>query len=159
MLPRLAAAVSRTMVRMRLFSSGIALKISIVRGTKVSSATSFVTSMELKKHISMSTKPSLRTFPVLLSMYCVAVSKTPVLRSPATAVMSEKSWMSTVLLQYPAYSESGGMMNIVITAATNEITNTGCERKKSAAFFTALFKSVPPENGRFHAGLPEPQSL
>ena len=99
--------------------------ISNVSGTKVSSATSLVTSIELKKHISTITIPSLRTVPVFFRIYPVALSKTPILLNPATAIISANSSIRTARFMYPGYELSGGIMNMVINAAANDITSTG----------------------------------
>ena len=72
-----------------------------VKGTKVSSATSFVMSMELTKLMSTSSVPMLRTLAALTHRTCAILAKSPAPRSPAITVIRQYSSASVRKLMYP----------------------------------------------------------
>lgn len=78
-LPKFAATVSITTVKISLFSLCPLISI-IVKGTKVISATSFVISMEVKKHTAHSAAAWLRVFFIRLVTMSESLSKVSVKR-------------------------------------------------------------------------------
>ena len=87
--PRFAAAVSRTTVRIQI--SGMLRNSAMVSGTRVSSDTSFVTSIARKKHISTSAAPRLRVLWNRLVSVPASLENAPMLPKPCTAAIRQNS--------------------------------------------------------------------
>ena len=83
MLPRLAAAVWSTTVRIRSCPRPVIPNSTTAKGTKVSRATSLVMSMELKKVRPISTRPRARALPARRQTRRARASRAPAFRSPA----------------------------------------------------------------------------
>ncbi|BCJ99224.1 hypothetical protein bsdcttw_22650 [Anaerocolumna chitinilytica] len=84
-LPRLAAAVSKTTVKISLSINPDAVNKIMVKGTKVISATSFVINIEEKKHRRVSTKHSVLAFLKRGMTAKASASKRPMLFRPEMA--------------------------------------------------------------------------
>ena len=120
--PRLAAAVSSTIVRIA--TSGIPRKSARVSGTSVNSDTSFVTSIARKKHIVTSAAPSDR---VLWNRFVSApesLVNAPMLPNPCTAAIRQNSSPSVDQSTYPRYPASGGVNIIEMSAAASAMHST-----------------------------------
>ena len=83
MLPRLAAAVWSTTVRMRSCPRPVIPSSTTAKGTKVSRATSLVMSMELKKVTAARVTPRARALPARRQTRWAIASRAPAFRSPA----------------------------------------------------------------------------
>ena len=79
-----------------MFSFFMSEKSRRVNGTKVISATSLVKNIDDTQHIRIIINESLRTVLTFVSNKCVALSRIPACRSPATAVINAKSCIRTV---------------------------------------------------------------
>ena len=95
MLPRFAAMVCNTSSGMAARRQSNVSRSSSVKGTKVSSATSLVTSMALKKGSSTSVTASVRPPPPRDSNLQASHPKAPQERNPATTAIRHSSRHST----------------------------------------------------------------
>ena len=93
-LPRLAAMVIRTTV-IAVPDGQAACITPIHSGTNVSSATSFVSSMEEKKHSKMNKRPSRRDEEARRRKNEEIRAKMPASRRPLTTAIRQKSKIST----------------------------------------------------------------
>ena len=89
MLPRFAATVCRTTMRIRCFCRPDIVRTMTAKGTNVSSATSFVISMELKKLSSTNNIASVRSLPDRSQTSRARCSNRPACRRPATTVIRQ----------------------------------------------------------------------
>ena len=89
MLPRFAATVCSTTMRMRSCVRSAMPSTTTANGTKVKSATSFVISIAAKKLSSTSSSPIARTLPAFSHSVCARCAKRPACRSPATTVIRQ----------------------------------------------------------------------
>ena len=137
MLPRLAARVSSTTVRITSRSRPPVISSS-VKGTRVISATSLVATMARKKHTAVSAAASPRRVRMRLATARPIRSNTPQRRKPATTVISVKSISSVVASMPSSVCFPGAANRKDSSAAAREMVNTTSRRKKrSAAFIPA----------------------
>ena len=134
MLPRFAARVSSTTVRITSRSRPPAISSS-VKGTRVISATSLVATMARKKHTAVSAAASPRWVRMRLATTRPIMSNTPQRRRPATTVISVKS-ISSVVVSIPAsVCRPGAASRKDSSAAARDMVNTASLRKKRSTFF------------------------
>lgn len=95
MLPRLAAAVWRTTSFMVLAGVVTFPAIMIARGTKIISATSFVTIMEEKNGSSTRNRESTLRFGAFFTRRQAVLEKNPQLSSPDVTAIRQKRRQST----------------------------------------------------------------
>ena len=88
-LPRFAATVCATMIQTRDFSSCAMPSTTMLNGTKVRSATSFVMSIAEKKLSAVSVSPMARTVFVRVQSLWASAENSPASRSPATTTMRQ----------------------------------------------------------------------
>ena len=119
------------------FSQPSSSSTNSVKGTKVMSATSLVTAMEVKKGSSTSATPRPRP-PKRLKSRCESTSNTPQDWKPATTAIRHSSRHSTLTSIYPMYAASGGTKNIVMTAHSAATHKTVSLLKNSQALFPMI---------------------
>ena len=101
MLPRFAATVSRTTRGMSSFSQPESFNATIVNGTKVMSATSFVITIEEKKQSRQSQRVRLRDVVARRSSFDARKRKTPRPPRPAITAMRQRSRARVRKSMYP----------------------------------------------------------
>ncbi len=140
-LPRLAAAVSRTSSTISaraFFSPEIFSNISSVNGTRVTSVTSLVNSILMKKLSKTSTRPTVFMLRNFFSRASHMIVNAPVCRIPATTSIKQNKSISTRRSTYSAYAVDGGTIKQETAANIPDTQSTASFLKNSTMTFNVI---------------------
>ena len=124
-LPRLVATVMRISVKVSVLRSSNDFISAIANGTSVTSVTSLVSTIPMKKASHTSMSDTILDERTLERSLCVSLSKTPKITSSDTTSIMQNRIARTLRSMYSAYFSSGHTKKQDTAASIPEMNRTG----------------------------------